>query len=549
MGYAKNRNYYVRQLMRSMREYHFSFAMSVIIKVFNMAVPFFSFYFIVQLMDFRNGLLQLKAIALLVTVFIGVFFSYLDTYVSHKMSFGIVRDLRDKCYEKIERIIPSSNSRSLGDYEKIINGDVDVFEWFYAHILVEWIATITVIVLGLAAVFHVNRSAFVICLITILLIVFLPYIKTRQAEEKGYELRDYGGQLNSFIIDGILGVKDILTNDYKQEYMSGLIEKSRQFDKCREKYNRSGINEKRITEFVISVSSLVIVLQLVLTDATFNLTTVMLLFLFSTGIYGTLQQTLRDGTNYGFVYGAAKRVYDLLNEDEMVKDNGEIDSIDDNGKKQWTLEIKGLSFKYPQTEKNVIQDLNFAAGTNEIVALVAPSGSGKTTVANLLERFWEYETGEIYINSTELRKLKISALRKYISMVPQEIYLFNMSIADNLRLAKPDATREEIIDACKIANAIDFISELSEGLDTVVGERGTKLSGGQKQRIAIAQAILRNTPIMIFDEATSSLDVAKEIEINTTLRKIKKDKIILVIAHRKATIEMADRIVNMGRAV
>ncbi len=549
MEETKGRNYYVRQLMKSMSQYRFQFVMSIIVKAISMSAPFLSFYFMAQLVDFDNGVFQIKALLLFVTVLIGVIFSYLDTYVSHKMSFGIVRDLRDRCYEKIERIIPSSNHRSLGDYEKIVNGDVDVFEWFYAHILVEWIATVATIALGLAAVFYVNRLSLVICIITILLITFLPCIKTKQAEKKGYELRNYGGALNAAIIDGILGVKDILTNNYKHEYMSGLMEKSRQFDKCREKYNRSGMNEKRITELVINLSALVIVLQLVLMNGAFDLKTVLLLFLFSTNIYGTLQQTLRDGTNYGFVYGAAKRVYDLLNEEEVVKDNGNIVSIEDNRQKKWNLEVKNLSFKYPDTDKNVLQDLNFDAKANEIVALVAPSGSGKTTVANLLERFWDYETGEIYINSIELRKLKISALRKYISMVPQEIYLFNMSLADNLSLAKPDATREEMINACKMANAMGFINELPDGLDTVVGERGTKLSGGQKQRIAIAQAILRNTPIMIFDEATSSLDVAKEIEINDTLQKLKKDKVVLVIAHRKATIEMADRIVNLERAV
>ncbi|MCR5321518.1 MAG: ABC transporter ATP-binding protein/permease [Lachnospiraceae bacterium] len=548
MEETKGRNYYVRQLMKSMRHYHVSFVMSIITKVIAMLVPFFTFYFIAMLLDIKRGIFWTKAIALLATVVIYVFFSYLDTYVSHKMSFGIVKNLRDSCYDKIERLIPSSNVRSLGDYEKIINGDVDVFEWFYAHILVEWIATITVVVLGLGAIFFINQVGFIICFFTILLIVLLPLVKTKQAEEKGYELRNYGGQLNASIIDGILGVKDILTNHFSGEYMTGLAEKSRQFDKCREKYNRRGMNEKRTTELVIHVSTLLIVLQLVVTEGGLQLKTIMLLFFFSAKIYEIVQQTLRDGTNYGFVYGAAKRVYDLLTEEEMVKDEGKIISIEEDVK-NWSLEIKNLSFQYPHTDREVIRNLNFKVGTNEIVALVAPSGSGKTTVANLIERFWDYKTGEIYINSVELRELKIHALRNYISMVPQEIYLFNMSIEDNLRLAKPDATIDEIRSACQKANATEFIRELPEGLHTVVGERGTKLSGGQKQRIAIAQAILRNTPIIIFDEATSSLDVARELEINTTLRALKKDKVILVIAHRKATMEMADRIVNLERAV
>jgi ABC-type multidrug transport system fused ATPase/permease subunit len=180
---------------------------------------------------------------------------------------------------------------------------------------------------------------------------------------------------------------------------------------------------------------------------------------------------------------------------------------------------------------------------------VAPSGSGKTTVVNLLERFWDYDEGNIYINKTNLKELKLSALRNYISLVSQDIYLFNMSIMDNLRLAKEDATKEEIERACAEANALDFIKELPEGLGTVVGERGTRLSGGQKQRIAIAQALLRDTPIIIFDEATSNLDVKKELGILETLRKIKKNKVILVVAHRQATIDAADRIVNLEKAV
>ncbi len=552
METTKGRLFYIRALMKNLRSYIPIFLLSILVKTLDLIIPYGMSILVGRVVwMLTENVLDVKGTIVLAIILIlsSVVFSYLDTYVSHRMSFDIVRELRNKCFSKIERIIPSAGDRSLGDYERIINGDVDVFEWFYAHILVEWIATFIALLTGAVMIMRISPESIVIVIVNSAIILCLPLTKTKQAEEKGYELRKTGGELNAVILDGILGTKDILSNNFEDRYLEKLIERSRNFDRSREKFSRIGMNEKRITEFVINISYVVLALfgGCVMRSSVTSIVTVVLMAM---GFYGALEQALRDGTNYGFVFGAAKRVYDLLNEKEYVADTGKLEKIQGTeGGRNIEVEIKDLGFSYPGTDKKIIDGLSFDLHSNEIVALVAPSGSGKTTVVNLLERFWDYDEGNIYINKTDLKELKLSALRNYISLVSQDIYLFNMSIMDNLRLAKEDATKEEIERACAEANALDFIKELPEGLGTVVGERGTRLSGGQKQRIAIAQALLRDTPIIIFDEATSNLDVKKELGILETLRNIKKNKVILVVAHRQATIDAADRIVNLEKAV
>ena len=549
----RDRFFYIRSLIRDLHSYIPIFLLSIFVKALALIIPYGMAYAISSVLSeiiggnsYSN---KIPALAFFL-IFAGVFFSYMDTFVSHRMSFDIVRELRDRCFSKIERIIPSAKDRSLGDYERIINGDVDVFEWFYAHILVEWIATFITLLIGALLIIHISPISMLVVAITSVAILLMPAFKTGQAEQKGYELRSTGGELNSVILDGILGIKDIISNSYEEKYLENLLIKSETFDRAREKFSRVGMNEKRITELVISISYVLIVIASGSFSKSIDVGSVAMTVLISMGFYGALEQALRDGTNYGFVFGAAKRVYDLLNEQEYVSDSGRLECIPDIANpSNLKLEISNLGFRYPGSDKKVIDGLSFSLRANEIVAMVAPSGTGKTTVVNLIERFWDYNEGGIYINETELKELKLSALRSYISIVSQDIYLFNMSILDNLKLAKKDATRQEIEKVCERANAYGFIKELPDGLDTVVGERGTRLSGGQKQRIAIAQALLRDTPIIIFDEATSNLDVKKELGIMETLRKIKKDKIILVVAHRQTTIDAADRIVKLEKAV
>ena len=206
-----------------------------------------------------------------------------------------------------------------------------------------------------------------------------------------------------------------------------------------------------------------------------------------------------------------------------------------------SIEFKDVSFKY-ELDNYVLQDINLVVDPGDTVALVGPSGSGKSTICSLIPRFYEVTHGSILVDNIDIRDVKLRSLRKNIGIVQQDVYLFAGSVKDNIRYGKPDATDEEIIEAAKRANAHDFIMELEDGYDTYSGQRGVKLSGGQKQRISIARAFLKNPPILILDEATSSLDNESEKIVQDSLEKLARDRTTFVIAHRLSTIRNAKTI-------
>ncbi|MBK8724270.1 MAG: ATP-binding cassette domain-containing protein [Saprospiraceae bacterium] len=209
-----------------------------------------------------------------------------------------------------------------------------------------------------------------------------------------------------------------------------------------------------------------------------------------------------------------------------------------------SIAFENVYFSYIE-EKIAVENFNLTIKKGETVALVGQSGSGKSTIAALLNRFYDVDKGSIKIDGHDLRDLKQHDFRKMIAYIPQEAHLFNDTIKENLLLGKPDASMEEIIHACKVANAYDFITETENGFDTTIGDRGSKLSGGQRQRLTIARAVLKNPPILLLDEATSALDAESEKLVQDALNKLLTNRTSIVIAHRFSTIKNADKIVVM----
>ncbi len=244
-------------------------------------------------------------------------------------------------------------------------------------------------------------------------------------------------------------------------------------------------------------------------------------------IYGQVQKAI----------GSSERVLEILDE-EAESEGGDI-ALDFKGK----IDFKNLRFHYPtRPEINVLKDLSFHVNPGEKVALAGHSGAGKSTIIQLLLRFYDIQNGSILVDDKNINNWDLKALRSKVGMVPQEVLLFGGSIRENISYAKPDASEEEIILAAKKANAWQFISKFPEGLETLVGERGVKLSGGQRQRVAIARAILKNPSILILDEATSSLDAESESLVQEALDELMKGRTTIIIAHRLATIRKVDRI-------
>ena len=238
-----------------------------------------------------------------------------------------------------------------------------------------------------------------------------------------------------------------------------------------------------------------------------------------------------------------ERFTEIMDEVSDIKDSPDAKPISDV---KGDIEFKNVTFSYKGTDKKILSDFSLHIAPGENVALVGPSGGGKTTLCNLIPRFYDVTSGHIYIDGQDIQQVTLKSLREDIGIVQQDVYLFSGSVADNIAYGKPDATREEIIEAARLAGAERFIMALKDGFDTYVGERGVKLSGGQKQRIAIARVFLKNPPILILDEATSALDNESEILVGQSLEKLAHGRTTLTIAHRLTTIKNYDRILVLG---
>jgi ATP-binding cassette subfamily C protein CydCD len=245
--------------------------------------------------------------------------------------------------------------------------------------------------------------------------------------------------------------------------------------------------------------------------------------------------------------GATRRIYGLMNEPVPVADGPGVATSGREKGRAASFALESVSFTYPGQARAALADVSLAIQPGRTVALVGPSGAGKTTMAQLLMRFWDPDTGRIAINDADLRDWRLDDLRRHIALVAQDTYLFNDTLGNNIRMARPDATDADIVEAVRNASLKDLVDTLPDGLDTQVGERGTSLSGGQRQRVAIARAFLKNAPLLILDEATSHLDAVNERAVRLALTRLQAGRTTIVIAHRLSTVRDADLIMVLDR--
>ncbi|MGI6696119.1 MAG: ABC transporter ATP-binding protein [Christensenellales bacterium] len=492
-----------------------------------------------------------------VLVVLTALFSYLDVSVSHDIAYRILAKLRNACYAQLSVLAPAAmQGKRSGEMINIVLNDVEQLEWFYAHTIGQII--VAVLIPGAALIFMGLFSWVlpVVMLCFIALMLWLPGRHSKLADKQGAEVKKEAGVMNAIAVDGVQGIKDIISFGWQRAYFNRFFAANKRYSDVSLAYAVRRSNESRLLTLIIGVASLVatlIAILLVKQGAVSATWFVPLLILFS-GVFVPIMEALSMRTNYGLILGAAQRVLGLLQAKPEVRDEGQMDALP--SAKKTVVQFDGVSFTYPASEGEaenppVLDRTSFSFATGETVALVGASGSGKTTIARLIQRFWDVQGGGITINGLDIRELSLFALRTAVTVVPQEVYLFNISVEDNLRLAKADATKEEIVQACQQAQADRFIRNLPQGYDTVLGERGMRLSGGEKQRLSIAQAVLKDAPVLILDEASANLDAENESLINQAINHLKKGRATLVIAHRISTIRNADRIVVLegGKAL
>ena len=469
--------------------------------------------------------------------------SYGEMWYAHKAAYGILAQLRVKLYRAIERIAPAYlMNKRIGDLSSTLMADVETLEWFYAHTYgATIIASVVPVIILITISVLIHPLVAIVLIPWIMLTLSVPFWFKKMADEDGRTIRENLAKVNAEVMDGIQGIKEILSFGYESWYLKKIKAANKALTSVQVKYgSRLGIESGLLNSFMaaglLSVTgvSLYLILNGRMGAEWYAVSIILSIYVFTPVIaIGNMARS------FGIMQSSTDRVFAVLETPETVKD------IENNGEMHDTIDISfdHVDFRYKDDLPPVLTDVSFRILPGETVALAGHSGAGKSTCANLLLRFWDVNSGCIRVGNCDIRNLKQKDLRSHISVVPQDVYLFNCSIIDNIRLGSPDASFEDVIRAAVDARIHDFIMSLPRKYDTVVGERGMQLSGGQRQRIAIARALLKDAPILLMDEAVSNLDSKNEEELGQAINNLRKNRTTMVIAHRLSTILMADRIV------
>lgn len=482
-------------------------------------------------------------------IILSAVFAYLDVLVSHDMAYRILAQLRNTAYDKIDELAPAAmEGEHSAALTSIVLEDVEQLEWFYAHVIGQLIVAV---IIPAAALIFLGWCSPVLPLVLvpfILLLIGIPVLSAKKANIQGVFVKQTYARLNAQIVDGTQGMKDIISFGWQDTFFARFKKALGANQKAQMDYAVRSGEESRRFQLVMGLGSLCGEIAAAILAVSGQMEAVWLIPVFQLcgAIFVPLQDALTMSTNYGLIFGAAKRLFHLLESSPAVKDTPDSSRLILQEKEPVTVTFENVNFTYPSEKDSacepVLKNLNFSFCTGETVALVGASGSGKTTVSRLLQRFWDVDGGTISINGVDIRKLRLASLRDLITVVPQEVYLFHLSVTENLRLAKENASMQEIERAAKEAQADGFIRRLPKGYDTLLGERGLRLSGGEKQRISIAQAFLKNSPVLVLDEASANLDSETERQVNLAVNRLKKGRATMIIAHRVSTIQSADRI-------
>ncbi|MDY6874166.1 MAG: ABC transporter ATP-binding protein [Chloroflexota bacterium] len=492
--------------------------------------------------DTMNVVTRLTLIAAVTFVARGVV-QFLRSYMAHIAGWGVVSDARKFVYEHLQKLsLRFYEDKQTGQLMSRVVNDTDLFERMIAHAIPDVLVNVVTFIAITAILSSLNwrltlYSMAPIPLVVISLIGFAKFVRpafrNRQAEV---------GELNAVLNDSITGIREIKAFNRESEQLERV-------EVGIERYRLSLMKALKLMaifqpfiDLSTSIGQLVIIFfggRMALQGA-LPVADLVAFFLYLENFYQPIRAL---GTSWEQVQESLAgfdRVSELLSEVPDVTSLKNPLPIAEPLKA--SLSLKDVSFGYDDGGV-VLQDIDLEIPASNVVALVGPTGVGKSTLVGLIPRFYDVQQGSIELNGVDIRELDVEELRKKISIVLQDVFLFHGTVRDNILFGRPDASDEEIIHAAKVANAHDFIASLPQGYDTIIGERGVKLSGGQRQRISIARAVLKDSPILILDEATSSVDTETELLIQQALARLMKGRTTIIIAHRLSTVRNADKIV------
>ncbi|MBE0697396.1 MAG: ABC transporter ATP-binding protein, partial [Anaerolineaceae bacterium] len=496
------------------------------------------------------GLITRLTIIGLVVYILRAGLQFLRSYMAHVAGWGVVADLRKHVYEHLQRLtLRFYEDKQTGQMMSRVINDTDMFERLIAHAVPDVLVNAITLFAISAVLFSINWQLMLLSMLPIPLVIVSLRVYGRYVRPAFRNRQKELGDLNAILNDNISGIREIkaFTREESETERIGL---------SIDRYRLSLLGALRMMaifspfiEFTSSLGWLVVLFfgGRLAYQGLLSIADLVAFFLYLEMFYQPVRNLGAAWEAVQESLAGADRVTDLLQEEPEIRN--QTGAINLEKRASGEILFKDVSFQYTQGEI-ILDRVSLEIPARHVVALVGPTGVGKSTLVSLIPRFYDIGSGSILLDGKELSALTLESLRQQISIVLQDVYLFHGSVRDNILFGRPDATDEEMIEAAKVANAHEFITTLSDGYDTMIGERGVKLSGGQKQRISIARAVLKNAPILILDEATSSVDTETELLIQQALERLMIGRTTIIIAHRLSTIRNAHKIVVLeGRQI
>ena len=485
-------------------------------------------------------------VMLIIAVLRGIL-HYAEQYCNHFIAFKLLAIIRHKVFAALRKLCPAKlEGRDKGNLISIITTDIELLEVFYAHTISPIaIATLTSLVM-VVFIGRYHWLAGILALIAYLIVgVVIPMWNGKCGSQMGMEFRTNFGELNSFVLDSLRGLDETIQYDQGEKRKEQMSERSRSLAGMQEKLSKMEGTQRSFTNLVILLASFGMLALTVWLygKGEIGFEGILTCTIAMMGSFGPVVALSSLSNNLNQTLASGERVLSLLEETPMVEEIPEDMYIKIVSENFLGAEAKNVTFAYEN--ETILDDYSLKLESGKITGIHGASGSGKSTLLKLLMRFWDVNQGSVSVDGEDVRKIPTRHLRDMESYVTQETHLFHDSIANNIAVGSPAASREAIIEAAKKASIHDFIMKLPKGYDTEVGELGDTLSGGEKQRIGIARAFLHDSPLILMDEPTSNLDSLNEGIILKSLREAAEKKTVVLVSHRKSTMNIADTVFEM----
>ena len=468
---------------------------------------------------------------------------YLEQMSGHYIAFKLLALLRDKVFSSLRRLaFVKLQDKQAGQLVSLVTNDIELLEVFYAHTIAPIMIAFFTSAILLLVFGHLSGWFVVVALAAYLTVgVILPIITTKLAREDGRRYRELVGEMNDFFLDSVRGMKEIQLFGYAKQRLDEIQQRSQKIDTAFERIKDQEAKVRVYTEVAVSAFNIIMLftglILFSLDKIDFSAFLIGVILLMSS--YGPVIALSNLSSNLLQTLASGERVLSLLAEEPELKD---VESAVDL-KEVSRIDVENISFAYG--EEQILSDVSLSVKKGEILGIHGRSGSGKSTLLKLLMRFYDPKSGSIKINGEILPNINTRSLRDNMAYITQQTYIFNETIVENIRLARRDATLEEIMEAAKKASIHDFILSLPEGYQTKMTELGGNLSDGEKQRIGIARAFLHNAPIILLDEPTSNLDSLNEAMILKSLLNVKAEKLTILVSHRQSTMAICDQVIGI----